>query len=232
MTEVTDALLERVKKEAFHIVRKLPYNIDVDDLVQMGVIGLLNAQKDYRPQEGASFETYASHKIRGAIRDGLRKQDWMGRTDRAFKREEARKRARMEQAVGRQVTEPEIAAGMGMALQDYQRKIGEVCIELIPMFDSQDRPAEEREDQAPTMQWDLAAVTGDPEKDTIQRQWSDRLAEAIEKLPPRERLVLRLRYEKDLMLHEIGTFMSVTESRACQLHTKAISRLRKALKQE
>lgn len=213
-----------VKRIAFHLMSRLPSSVQADDLVQNGMIGLLDAIDRFEAGMGAQFETYATQRVRGAMLDGLRENDWLPRSLRREMRRVEAAVHQLEQQAGRPPTEKELAESLGMPLADYQKMLQDARgHQLIYLED----------------------LAGDGDEDFLERHFTDddtdparlledhdirrRLVTAIEGLPEREKLMMGLYYEQDLNLREIGEVMGVTESRVCQLHSQAIARLRARL---
>ena len=210
-----------VKRIAYHLMARLPASVEVDDLIQNGMIGLLDAIGRFESGLGAQFETYAAQRIRGAMLDGLRENDWLPRNLRRDLRRIEETIARLEQQHGRQPSENELAAAIGLALADYQKMLqdarGHQLISLEDMVDDGDEDYLERH---------LADNASEPSRILEQESLYRMLVQGIEMLPEREKLMMALYYEQDLNLREIGEVMGVTESRVCQLHTQAVARLR------
>lgn len=213
-----------VKRVAFHLMAKLPASVEVDDLVQNGMIGLLDALGRYEEVPGAQFETYAVQRIRGAMLDGLRENDWQPRGARREMRRVEAAIHKLEHEKGRQPSEGELAEELKLGLADYQKLLldarGHQLVYLEDLADAQRDDFFER--HGLTAGHDPLAML--EEAGTRQA-----LASAIETLPEREKMMMALYYEKDLNLREIGEVMAVTESRVCQLHSQAIARLRAAM---
>lgn len=213
-----------VKRIAFHLMAKLPASVEVDDLVQNGMIGLLDAMGRYEEGLGAQFETYAVQRIRGAMLDGLRDNDWMPRGARRDMRRVEAAIHKLEHEVGRPPSEKELAAALDMSLAEYQKLLlearGHQLVYLEDLTDSDGGDFLERHGVGTGL--DPLALL---EESGIRQV----LMVAIDVLPEREKLMMALYYEQDLNLREIGEVMGVTESRACQLHTQAIARLRAAV---
>lgn len=210
-----------VKRIAFHLMAKLPASVEVDDLIQNGTIGLLDAMSRYEEGLGAQFETYAVQRIRGAMLDGLRDNDWLPRGARREMRRVEAAIHKLEHENGRQPSESELAAALDLSLADYQKLLqearGHQLVYLEDLSEGQDSDFLERHGAAPGLD-PLAMLE---EADTRQA-----LVKAIEDLPEREKMMMALYYEQDLNLREIGEVLGVTESRVCQLHSQAIARLR------
>lgn len=210
-----------VKRIAFQLMSRLPASVDVDDLVQNGMIGLLDALGRYELGLGAQFETYAVQRIRGAMLDGLRENDWLPRSLRRDMRRIEAAIHSLEQQHGRQPSETELAAALDMPLEDYQRMLqGARGHQLVYLEDFS------REDDDDYLERYLAEDGNDPLSLLEDADIRRRLVAAIERLPEREQLVMALYYDEELNLREIGEVLGVTESRVCQLHSQAVARLR------
>lgn len=210
-----------VKLIAYHLMAKLPPSVLVDDLIQNGMLGLLDAIGRYEEGLGAQFETYAVQRVRGAMLDGLRENDWLPRgLRRDMRRVEAAIHA-LEQKHGRPPSESELADALGMALADYQRMLqearGHQLVYLEDLSDGEDDAYLERH---------LVSSQPDPLGALLDQDMRETLVRAIEDLPEREKMMMALYYDEELNLREIGEVLGVTESRVCQLHTQAIARLR------
>lgn len=214
-----------VKRIAFHLMARLPASVDIDDLVQNGMIGLLDALGRFEEGMGAQFETYAVQRVRGAMLDGLRDNDWLPRGVRREMRRVEAAIHQLEHEHGRAPSEGELAAALDMSLADYQKLLLEARgHQLIYLEDLADSDGEDYLDRH-------AAEAMAPDPLTVIEQTSVRTAliAAIEALPEREKMMMALYYEQDLNLREIGEVLGVTESRVCQLHTQAVVRLRAAV---
>ena len=211
-----------VRRLAHHMIAKLPANVELDDLIQVGMIGLSEALTRYEAAQGVQFETFATQRIRGAMIDELREGDWMSRGSRKSQKDIERAVQRVEQRLGRSAKESEIAAELGMALDEYQELLNKVRgTQLVYLEDmGGDEDAEGFLDRH----------TGDTEADPLNLLRNDRLrsalVEAIKSLPEREQYIMSMYYEKDLNLKEIAAVLGVTESRVCQLHSQSVARLR------
>lgn len=214
---------ELVKRIAYHLAARLPSSVEVDDLIQSGMIGLLDAARHYDGNAGASFETYAGIRIRGAMVDDLRSGDWAPRSVHKKVREAAETVRKLEQEHGHAVREVDVAEKMGISIDDY-RDIQ--CDAAQCQMLSIDAAGDKDEDEAWQVE-DLATLT--PAEHLQNREFQKALAEAIRQLPEKEQLVLSLYYRDELNLREIGEVMSVTESRVCQVHGQALIHLRARL---
>ncbi len=220
-----DQLIQRfaplVKRIAYHLMARLPSSVQVDDLIQNGMIGLLDAIDRFEAGMGAQFETYAAQRVRGAMLDGLRENDWLPRSLRREFRQIEKAIAQLEQEHGRPPTENELAKALGVSLADYQKMLQDARGHQLISFE--DLTAEGDED---FLERHLVDDSGDPSRILEDENIRKSLVKAIELLPEREKLMMALYYEQDLNLREIGEVMGVTESRVCQLHTQAVARLR------
>ena len=213
-----------VKRIAYHLMARLPASVQADDLIQNGMLGLLDAIGRFEDGMGAQFETYAVQRIRGAMLDGLRENDWLPRGVRREMRRIETAIQQLEHQNGRAPTEKELADSLGMALAEYQKLLqdarGHQLIYLEDLTGGDDENYLDRNPAGPVV--DPWAALEDAD---VRRC----LVKAIENLPEREKLMMSLYYEEDLNLREIGEILEVTESRVCQLHSQAIARLRAAV---
>ena len=220
-----DQLVQRfaplVKRIAYHLMARLPSSVQVDDLVQNGMMGLLDAISRFEAGMGAQFETYAAQRVRGAMLDGLRENDWLPRSLRRDFRRIEEAIAQLEQQYGRAPAEKELAAALGMSLAEYQKMLQEARGHQLISFE--DMVEEGDED---FLERHLTDDTGEPSKILEDEALRRILVQGIEALPEREKMMMALYYEQDLNLREIGEVMGVTESRVCQLHSQAVARLR------
>lgn len=211
-----------VKHIAYHLMAKLPASVQVEDIIQNGMLGLLDAMSRYEEGLGAQFETYAVQRIRGAMLDGLRENDWLPRSLRRDMRRIETAIHTLEQQKGRQPTEGELAESLGMPLPEYQKMLQEARgYQLVYFEDFTDGDDDDYLDRHSVGTEDL-----DPLERLLDKNMRDVLVRAIGDLPDREKTVMGLYYEEDLNLREIGEILGVSESRVCQLHSQAIARLR------
>jgi RNA polymerase sigma factor for flagellar operon FliA len=215
-----------VRRLAHQMIAKLPANVELDDLIQVGMIGLNDALSRFDANQGVQFETFATQRIRGAMLDELRGGDWMSRGDRRHQRSIEAAVHRLEQKLQRAPNESEIADEMGMLLADYQELLGKV--RGTQLFYLEDLSGEDGDDYLDRHVADEGANPLDMLQDQRMRE---SLVEAIGKLPEREQYVMSMYYEHDMNLKEIAAVLGVTESRVCQLHSQSIARLRSKLRQ-
>ncbi|MDX1458735.1 MAG: RNA polymerase sigma factor FliA [Marinobacter sp.] len=210
-----------VKKIALHLMARLPDSVQLDDLMQAGMIGLLEAAHKYQSTKGASFETYAGIRIRGAIVDEIRKGDWVPRSVHRNARRVSQAIKVVEDRLGREAQDSEVAEELGMSLDEYHSCLNDAnggrLFSLDELNESGDVPIEESDGSDNP----LAGITS--------QAFRRSLAEAIEELPEREKLVLSLYYQEELNLKEIGAVLEVSESRVSQIHSQAAMRLRARL---
>lgn len=208
---------ELVKRIAYHLAARLPSSVDVDDLIQAGVIGLIEAARHYSNDRGASFETYASIRIRGAMVDELRKGDWAPRSVHRRAREVAQAIHQIEQASGREARDQEIAEKLGITLSEYNQISEDATRCQVLSMDAH------AEDEDPMECVDDA---GGPLDHLQKSEFQKLLAKSITDLPEREKMVLSLYYNDEMNLREIGATLNISESRVCQIHGQALLRLK------
>ncbi|MDT0500550.1 MULTISPECIES: RNA polymerase sigma factor FliA [unclassified Halomonas] len=221
-TQLIEQYLPLVRRQALALRVRLPASIDLDDMIQAGTVGLLEALQRYKTGQGASFATFANQRIRGAMLDELRSRDWLPRSVRRGARAMDAAIHRLEQRYGRPPEETEIAQALDISLEEYRRLLNDTNNgQLLPFEELMEEGGEGRlpaEDSQAT-----------PFAQLLDQEQRGRLVEAIEALPEREKLLMALYYQEELNLKEIGAVLGVTESRVCQLHSQAVSRLRTRL---
>ena len=214
-TQLVTNNFELVKRIAHHVSNRMPSSVLLNDLIQSGMVGLIEAAKNFKTNKGCSFETYASIRIRGAIIDDIRKNDWIPRSVYQNSRRITQAIHTIEKRENREARAEEIAKELDIPIEDYYFmlkdscacdlfSLDEIAVENLSIEDNQDDPS-------------------------LQIQYKDLkrlLAEQIAKLPEREQLVLSLHTLEELNFKEIGSILEISESRVCQLHSQAISRLR------
>ena len=214
-----------VKRIAYHMMARLPASVQVDDLIQVGLLGLMDAVSNYDGAQGGQFEAYASQRIRGAMLDELRQADWLPRTVRKNARQIETAISKLEQRLGRQPSEQQIANELGMELSQYQEMLQSARGSQLLYYE--DFHGAEDNDFFDQYRSDKQS---NPVDMLADERFRAILVDAIKALPERERTVMGLYYEQDLNLKEIGAVMGVTESRISQLHSQAVARLRAKLK--
>ena len=212
-----------VKRIAHHLMSRLPSSVNVEDLIQAGMIGLLEASKNYDENKGASFETYAGIRIRGSMLDETRKGDWAPRSVHRNTRRITQAIRKIENVAGRDARDHEVATELNISLDEYHHMLQDVVGTRIFGFDdigiNEDAIAENM----------IGSIPGPLDK--LQRtDFQANLSKGLEKLPEKERLVLALYYEEELNLREVGEILGVSESRISQIHGQAMLRLKARMK--
>lgn len=215
-----------VKRIAHHMMSRLPASVQLSDLIQAGLIGLMGAVSRYEETQGVQFEAYAAQRVRGAMIDELREHDWFPRSVRKTQRSVDTAMGRVEQKLGRTPTETEVAAELKVSLEEYQGMLAEIHGCQLVHFDD----FEEGDDDAAYLDRHGPADYADPLARLTDARFKKALMAAIEQLPEREKLLMGLYYDEELNFKEIAAVLGVTESRVCQLHSQAVSRLRGRLK--
>jgi RNA polymerase sigma factor for flagellar operon FliA len=217
-----------VKNIVGRLAAKLPIDsADKEDLVNVGIMGLMSALEKYDTTRNVQFETYASFRIRGAVLDELRAKDWVPRATRSKDNKLENAMVVLEKKLGRAPTEDEIAQQLNIPLEEYFKLLDEArCISLIS---TEDLPPDylERYSREDIVE-EISA--GNPLNLLVNMEIKDKLKKAVDKLPEKERLVLSLYYFEEMTMKETGRVMSLTESRVCQLHAQAVLRLRSMVK--
>ena len=220
-----------VRRIAHHMIAKLPPNVELDDLIQVGLIGLNDALTRYEVTQGVQFETFATQRIRGAMLDELRENDWMSRSSRKSQKDIEQAVRRAEQKAGRCATESEIARELQMELADYQALLGKVRGAQLIYLEDMGHASDEDGGSDGFLDRNVADEGADPV--TLLREQGIRsaLVAAIKQLPEREQHIMGMYYEEDMNLKEIAAVLGVTESRVCQLHSQAVARLRNKMRE-
>ena len=211
-----------VKRIAYHLLARLPASVQVEDLMQAGMIGLLEASRKYDAGKGASFETYAGIRIRGAMLDEVRKGDWAPRSVHRNTRMVTDAIRAVEARTGRDAKDSEVAAELKLSLDEYYGILGDTLGSRLFSFDDLMEGGEHGLEESGSHELE-------PGRGLEDERFRKALADAIANLPERERLVLSLYYDEELNLKEIGEVLGVSESRVCQLHSQCAARLRARL---
>ncbi len=217
--ELVEVHASLVKRIAYHLISRLPSCVQVEDLIQAGMIGLLEAAKNYDATQGASFETYAGIRIRGSMLDEIRKGDWTPRSLHRKVREISQAMRQIETEQGRDARDSEVAEKLDMTLNEYHRVLQDASSHQIVSFE--DIPSRD----AAVVDGFSAKIVAPLEK-LQEENLKEMLAKVISALPERERLVMSLYYDEELNLRETGEVLGVSESRVCQIHSQALIRLK------
>ena len=215
-----------VKYVAGRVGTGLPSHVEVSDLIQSGIFGLVDAIEKFEPERGLKFETYAMQRIRGAILDDLRAQDWVPRSVRSRARDLERALERLEAKLQRTATDTEVADELEVSPDELRELFAQLQMTSVVALDDLISAGKGTASLAETLPDDRAE---DPVAALVDRDSRRQLAEAVERLSDRDRVVVTLYYFENLTLAEIGKVLGVTESRVCQLHTRAVLRLRSKL---
>jgi RNA polymerase sigma factor FliA len=218
-----------VKYVAGRLGSGLPAHVDDEDLVSYGLLGLIGAIERYDPDRDVKFETYAIARIRGAIIDELRALDWVPRSVRSRARDIERAIGELEAKLGRVPTDEEIAGKLGITTEELDESLSEISRSSIAALDELWTIGGSGGDQVALIDTIEDTEAPDPQGALSQTELREAIADAIARLPEREKLVVTLYYYEELTLREIGEVLGVTESRVSQLHTKAILRLKARL---
>lgn len=222
--DLLEEYLPLVRRQALALQVRLPASIELDDLIQAGTEGLLEALGRFDAAQGASFSTFASQRIRGAMLDELRSRDWLPRSVRRGARAADEAARRLEQSLGRPPEETEIAEALDMDIAAYRRLLSDTNSgQLLPFEELMAEGGEGRLRDNETGETPFSLL--------VDEERRGRLVAAIEALPEREKLLMALYYQEELNLKEIGAVLGVTESRVCQLHSQAVGRLRGRLRE-
>jgi RNA polymerase sigma factor for flagellar operon FliA len=214
-----------VKRIAHHLAARLPSSVHIDDLLQAGLIGLIDAAGRFEESQGVQFETFAAQRVRGAMLDELRSSDWLPRGVRKTQRQIDTALSRLEQRLGRPAQESEVAAELGVGLREYQEMLGDSHGGQLIYYDDSDDDRDEE-----YLERHCPADGPDPSDALHDVRFREALVGAIDHLPEREKHLMGMYYEQELNFREIAAVLGVTESRVCQLHSQAVSRLRAKLK--
>ncbi len=218
--ELVERYAPLVKKIANHLLGRLPDGVELEDLVQTGLIALLDAARQYSTTKGASFETYASIRVRGAMLDEFRNNDWAPRSVYRKQRQLTAAVRAVEGRTGAHATPREIASELGVPLEEYFAMVATTASQRMFSLEEADPDVAKEDDGEPVV---------DPASEFESEEFRAAMSEAISALPEREAMVMSLYYDDELNLKEIGDVLGVSESRVCQIHGQALTRLRARL---
>lgn len=217
-----------IKYIAQKIATKLPSSVEFDDLFSAGVIGFMDAVEKYDPERDNKFKTYAEFRIRGAILDELRSQDWLPRSVRELKRKDDRAKLELERNLGRPATEGEVAQHLQIPLSEYQERNGKIRVSLVSFAESHTLNHNEKKIFLENME---GLSSQNPFSLLKDKSTQHLVLKAIKELPEKQRSVLQLYYYEELNLKEIGRILSITESRVSQIHTAAVKKMKMKLRE-
>jgi len=220
--QIVERHAELVRRIAHHLAARLPASVEIDDLIQAGMLGLIEAARNFQADQGAAFETYASIRIRGAMIDEIRRGDWVPRSVHRRYRDVVAATRKVEQSLGRAATAQEVAGELGVSMDDYHHMLEDAARGQLLSLDAH---AEEHDGEPRLAVQDAAT----PARALEHLAFGEALGSAVDDLPEREKLVLSLYYEQEMNLREIGAVLNVSESRVCQIHGQAMLRLRARL---
>lgn len=219
------AHVDLVKAMASRLGRRLPSQVELSELVSVGVLGLIEAANRYQPSLGVPFDAFARRRINGAMLDALRGLDWVPRSLRKLQRDVDYAMTRLRHTLGREPEAAEIAAALGVSVDDYDAKLDELRLAEVAVV----QPSGTGDESVGLL--DVAIDEQGPYGQLERRELRARLADALGRLPDRERQILAMSYEQEMTLAEIGQVIGVGESRVSQLRTQAVSRLRSLLRE-
>lgn len=226
--QLLETHLPLIRYHANQLIRRVPDSIDMDDLIDAGVLGLLDGAGRFDATKSAQFKTFISYRIRGAMIDYLRAFDWMPRSLRDSSKELQQAMSVLEQQYDRPVEESDVANYLGISVEEYRTRLTHVRSLSIIYFD--DLPLNNGEDDVSSI---LDSISGDPDDmpDSMLEisDFTQKLAKAIAELPPREKVLISLYYYEELNMKEIALVLDITESRVSQLHSQMVLRLRNKL---
>ncbi len=211
-----------VKRIAYHLIARLPSHVQVEDLIQAGMLGLIEASKHYDPSQGASFETYAGIRVRGAMLDDVRHADWSPRSLHRKMRQLREAVQEIENRTGREAKDQEIADAMEVSLEDVQAiKRDHASSQLFSL---------DQDDEDAGSQGRLRSNVSDPLEALEDSDFKSGLVKVIATLSEREQMVMSLYYNEELNLKEIGQVLDISESRVCQIHSQALKNIRSKMR--
>lgn len=209
-----------VRNESLRFQVRLPASVELDDLIQAGAIGLINAIENFDPKKGVALKAWIIQCIRWALIDELRERDWVPRRIRTNAREISKVIQRIEQENGGVATEAEVATSMGVSIGEYQHMLAESNISQIYSLDELQEELSDSFEKIDDEQKNL-----DPLNSVLRKNLTHKISQAIKFLPEREQLLLSLYYQQELNMKEVAELLQLTETRVSQLHSQAIKRL-------
>jgi len=226
--QLLEEYLPMIRYHAGQLIRRVPNSVEMDDLIDAGVLGLLDSAQRFDHSRDIQFKTFAAYRVRGAMIDYIREFDWLPRGLRDTSKQVQHAMLELEHTYGRPAEENEIAEHLGIGIDEYRTRLQQVRGMAVVYFD--DLPVFSEEDDAIDI---LESMEGSselmPEHQAAMRQFTDRLADCIEDLPPRERILLTLYYFEELNMKEIALVLDLTESRVSQIHSQMVLHMRALL---
>jgi RNA polymerase sigma factor for flagellar operon FliA len=223
-------MIPHVKFIAQRMATHLPSVVEIGDLVHYGILGLLDASVKFDPRKGVKFKTYAETRIRGSILDGLRAADWVPRSLRKKKRELDSCMLTLEHQLCRAAEDEELAAQMGMNLDDYFHLLGDIKAASLGRFEERVECQDKEDGKTVYIQYVPHDTSKNPHFMLEKKEMKQLLGGIILELPEKERIVISLYYYEELSMKEIGEVLGISESRISQIHTKAVTRIRSRLR--
>ncbi|MFT5218316.1 MAG: RNA polymerase sigma factor for flagellar operon FliA [Planctomycetota bacterium] len=207
-----------VKRIAYHLLNRLPPSVQIDDLIQAGMVGLLEASRNFDADKGASFETFAGIRIRGSMIDEIRRSDWTPRSVHRKYRSVADAIRKIENETGQDARDSDVALQLGISLSEYHQILIDSSSSRIYSIESLEEQNQDTEVPSSSEKT--------PDESLSRNDYQTQLKESISELPDKEQLVMSLYYDDEMNFREIGEILDVTESRICQLHGRALLRIK------
>ena len=231
VSEVVEEYAPLVKKIALHLMARLPHTVQLSDLIQSGLIGLLEAARQYDPSHGASFSTYAGIRIRGAMIDELRRGDWAPRSVHRNQRLIKKSIEHLETVLGREPSDTEVALDLNMTMTEYNALLQDsLCCQVLSVEEDGINGLGEIVDEGDSVEKSLCGggMAG-PHIEAEREQFLQHLSHQIAMLPERQRLILSLYYDEEMNMKEIGLILDLSESRICQIYARTTLALQKKM---
>ena len=226
--QLLEEYLPMIRYHAGQLIRRVPNSVEMDDLIDAGVLGLLDSAQRFDHTRDIQFKTFAAYRVRGAMIDYIREFDWLPRGLSDTSKQLQHAMMELEHNHGRPAEEAEIAQHLGIGVEEYRNRLQQVRGMAVVYFD--DMPVFSEDDDSLDIMESLEGSADDmPEHQAAMRQFADRLADCIESLPPRERVLLTLYYYEELNMKEIALVLDLTESRVSQIHSQMVLRMRSLL---
>lgn len=223
--QLLEEYLPMIRYHAGQLIRRVPNSVEMDDLIDAGVLGLLDSAQRFDHSRDIQFKTFAAYRVRGAMIDYIREFDWLSRGLRDSSKQLQHAMLELEHSYGRPAEEAEIATHLGLSIEEYRTRLQQVRGMAVVYFD--DLPVYSEDDDSIDILESLeGSIEQMPEHQAAMRQFADRLADCIEALPARERVLLTLYYFEELNMKEVALVLDLTESRVSQIHSQMVLRMR------